>query len=640
MCGIAGLAGPVPRNGSAVIAAMCEAIRHRGPDGAGFVALHPGRKHCYGATATPPTDAAHVWLGHRRLRVIDLQGSDQPLRNEDGSVWVTFNGEIYNHRALRDLLIRKGHTLREAGDTEVLVHLWEEYGQGMLEHLHGMFAFAIYDVTKNMLFLARDRFGKKPLYYFQRGGCFYFASELQALWQTGEFSQTAIDPIAAAQYFRYGYIPAPRTIYDGVSSLSPGHYAVVQDGNLSVHSYWRPHVAGKPGPVDYDLLESQLDAAVATRLQSDVPIGALLSGGVDSGMTVASMARQMDMRPLTFTLSSGETGQDESDTAQHIAGYLGTQHHTFATLPDIPSIASLLARHYGQPFADSSAIPTYSVCKQARQHVTVALTGDGGDELFWGYQRYRNYRYASILRWLPRKQRLWLAGWMSGRDDYKLVPWSKLSAFIFSLQRLPERGENRAMDYDFRRRASGLQPDFLRTLQEEEEAGISQFTDYYNQCESDNPFARWLEADQRMYLAGDILTKVDIASMAVSLECRCPLLDYDFANTANGIAMAAKMRGLRTKPVLRKLAARRLPASITRLPKKGFTVPVSDWLRHRLSDWSRDLLFDNVATWEPWLRPEFVHDLWDRHQSGHANHSTQLWTVMAWVLWAQSSSIR
>ncbi len=325
-------------------------------------------------------------------------------------MWVTFNGEIYNYLELRESLKNKGHKLREAGEeTEVLCHLWEEYGERMVDHLVGMFAFALFDTSKNLLYLARDRFGKKPFYYYHASGHFFFASELQALAQADMFPHGETDETAAAQYFRYGYIPSPNTIYRGVKSLRPGHYAVYREGKLNVREYWRPSVVGERGHANLDRLEEVLDEAVALRIRADVPVGAFLSGGIDLSLVVASMARQINRPVETFTITTDEAWCDESVAAAETAGYLGTNHHTFHVEPDLVKVAQSLAWHYGQPFADYSAVPTYYVCRETRRHVTVALSGDGGDELFAGYRRYANFRWTSIAARLPYSARVAVA---------------------------------------------------------------------------------------------------------------------------------------------------------------------------------------------------------------------------------------
>lgn len=633
MCGIAGVIRKQHFDGSTTIGVMTDAMRHRGPDGSGFVALTPGRPRNKSAEYVPRSGMAPVWLGHRRLSIIDLAGSQQPLRNEDGRIWVTFNGEIYNYESLRAVLTSKGHVLREAGDSEVLVHLWEEYGESMVEHLIGMFAFAIYDLGQNVLYFARDRFGKKPLYYRHTQVGLSFASELQALKNDEGFPLGEIDPIAAAQYFRYGYIPSPKTIYRGVNSLPAGHYALYRDGELQTREYWRPTVRSDGEPIDYEHLGALLDESVAARLKADVPIGAFLSGGIDSSLIVASMARQMNRPVETFTISTGHHWCDESEAAQATANHLHTNHHTFEVKPDLVEVIELLTRNYGQPFADYSNVPTYYVCRETRQHVTVALSGDGGDELFAGYRRYANFRWSAIAGQMPYPLRLPIAASIRTLGAIRPELCGRISDFLLSAGSVADKGENHSATFHRYWRDKTFQPEFYRLMGIAGEERIDRFADLCRAADSPEPIDRWLEADQRMYLADDILVKVDIASMAVSLECRAPMLDHRFAEAANRISIRDKLKGGRTKVPLRKLAERRVPAQIIDLPKRGFTLPMAAWLRGELASWAESLLFDYESTWESFLCRDAVRRLWSEHRDGQADHHMRIWIILAWILW-------
>ncbi len=617
MCGICGLISAQPRALGGQLAAMTQALRHRGPDGHGYASLSAGQPLDQPPRDAPDERAGQIFLGHRRLSIIDLAGTAQPLRNEDGTVWVTFNGEIYNHQALRQDLEAKGHRLREQGDTEILVHLWEEYGEQMLEPLVGMFAFAIYDTRDQTLFLARDRYGQKPLYYWQRPGLLAFASELQALWTLPDFPAEQVDPVAAAQYFRYGYVPSPRTIYQGVCSLPPGHHATLRAGQLSLREYWRPRVGGT---ADTGALQAALDTSVRQRMQADVPLGAFLSGGIDSALIVAAMARQTERPVETFTITTGEPWCDESVPARQTADHLGTRHHQFQVEPDLVEVAEMLATHYGQPFADYSCVPTYYVSRETRGHVTVALSGDGGDELFAGYQRYASLRWYGLAGRLPRPLRRSLASFLPGR----------MADFLLCAGGLADKGENWTAFFhgDWRRRLFGP------ALDDVQESAVSRARALYEQSSAGSAVERWLEADQRMYLCDDILVKVDVASMAVSLECRAPLLDHRFAELANSLPLAAKLAGGRLKVALRDLARQRVPAEILELPKRGFTLPMAQWLRGSLREYAHGLLFEHgLESWTPYLREPAVRAMWQAHQAGRQDHSMRLWIVLSWVLW-------
>jgi asparagine synthase (glutamine-hydrolysing) len=634
MCGIAGILHDEVRPSGAVLARMTEALAHRGPDDVGHVALRPGVAHPEPAGQAVPTTAAEVFLGHRRLSIVDLGGSRQPLRNEDGTVWTVFNGEIYNHRELAADLRSRGHVLRDAGDTEVLVHLWEEHGEAMAERLVGMFAFAIYDTVRATLFLARDRFGQKPLHYRDHADGFAFASELHAFHALPGFSAET-DPVALAQYFRYGFIAHPRTAFREIRTLPPGQVLVRRAGTTSVRPYWRPRVTGETDRLDLDELQEHLDRAVRPRLMSDVPLGAFLSGGIDSGLVAASMSRALPAPVQTFTIASGHPWFDEAEAARRTATHLRCDHHEFLVEPDLATISETLARHYGQPFADHSAIPTYLVSRESRRHVTVALSGDGGDELFAGYGSYRNHRRYRLLGLLPRPVRQALAAATDllpgiGPRGHRLAE-SLAAAFP-----LPAKGENHAHLFHQARRQTAFQPEFSRLLATTDGEEADRFTAYWREAAGRHAVDRWLEVDQRLYLCDDLMAKVDTASMAVSLECRSPFLDHRLAEYANRLSWRVKLAGGITKAPLRALAARQLPPDIAGLPKKGFSLPLGDWLRNSLRPWAEAAIFGDADPWLPYLRPEAVERLWREHQASRADHAMRLWTIIALGLWRRT----
>ncbi len=629
MCGIAGVLSATPRALGATLGRMTDNLAHRGPDGQGFVALSPGRPRPEPAAAVPPDGEARAFLGHRRLAIIDLAGSAQPLRNEDGSVWVVFNGEIYNYRELAAELAAKGHTLREKGDTEVLVHLYEEYGPDMAARLNGMFALAVYDARDDALLLARDRYGEKPLFHFEAGGLFAFASELQGLWPVPGFPRDAVDPVATAQYFRYGYVPSPRTIHTGVSSLPPGHVLLRRAGRTRVSAYWRPRVTGNAPAMDVAELGTLVDEAVRSRLVADVPVACFLSGGIDSSLIAASMRA---LGPVdTFTIVTGGP-DDESAVARETARALGTAHHEYRVEPEFTAVAARLARHYGQPFADYSCVPTYYVCRETARTVKVALSGDGGDELFAGYDRYANLRLAGLLglggplarTLLPR-----LAGRLAPAGDFR----SHLRDFLASARAYPGKGENASgCFHEAWRRAAFT--DALRRADDAADTG--RFGALYAVAAGDTALARCLETDQRMYLPDDILAKVDIAAMAVSLETRAPFLDHRLAERVNALPDGQKLAGRETKRILRALARRRLPGPLASLPKRGFSLPLAGWLRGELAGFARETLLADPGLYADWLRPEAVAAMLEDHLSGAADHALRLWMVIAWCLWRRA----
>lgn len=629
MCGIVGIANRKSAPSGNAIVAMADAIKHRGPDGWGYVALDPEISSPV-MTQNSPQGSAKVFFGHRRLSIIDVEGTRQPLSNEDGSVWVTFNGEIYNYRELADNLRRKGHTLREKGDTEVLVHLWEEHGRDMVRHLTGMFAFAIYDVKKDVLFIARDRYGEKPLFYWKTNDLLAFSSELQSFWQLEGFAHE-VNHSSIARFFKYCYIPAPDTVYKNVFSLPPGCCAELRNSRLSVEHYWRPSVCGEEEAVDMDVLQEKFDNAVASRMIADVPLGLFLSGGIDSSLIAAAMAKQSAIPVKTFTVSTGKSWCDESEAAALIASHLGTEHHKFMIKPDFIEVSKMLARHYGQPYADYSNIPTYYISRETRKHVKVALGGDGGDELFAGYDRYANLKLSSLAGLAPYFLR------KTGALFFKSSPYLFDFACVAGDARV--RGEEYSPLFHRYWREKCFKPEFLEETANASDLDIGRFEQYYDEAVSSNPLERWLEADQRMHLCDDILTKVDIASMSVSLECRAPFLDHSFAEYANKIAVASKLQGRRTKAVLRDLAARRLPPQIINLPKKGFTLPLGDWFRNELKDWGYSILFDNADIWNDYLDPREVRNMWLEHQFGKMEHCMRLWMIISLVLWNKSSKM-
>jgi asparagine synthase (glutamine-hydrolysing) len=633
MCGIAGIYSLVDAALGSTVAAMTKTMEHRGPDGHGYICLKAGIPKTGPATLEADSGAGKIFFGHRRLSIIDIAGSMQPLANEDGSVWVVFNGEIYNYPELRRELTEKGHNLREAGDTEVLVHLWEEHAEKMVDKLVGMFAIAIYDTNRDTLFLARDRFGQKPLYYFQSGPITAFASELQALRQSADFPTGKIDAVAAAQYFRYGYIPSPKTIYQNVFSLPPGHFFLQTKGMCQLKQYWQPRVEGNGGILDIEELEAAFDEAVRLRLRADVPLGAFISGGIDSTLIVASMAKQSSQQVSTFTISTGDTWGDESKAAELASRHIGCNHFEEAVKPDLVDISNKLARHYGQPFADYSSIPTYYVSAAARKKVKVALSGDGGDELFAGYERYANYRITNLLAHLPASIRHTGAAISHRLPGLPTGFGGRVADYLNSVGSVDYKGDNHSMHFHGSWRKSAFTPELLQNT--ETNTDTQRFSTLFHEGKSPNEIERWLEADQRMYLCDAILVKVDIASMAVGLECRSPMLDHRFAELANRLPMTAKLKPGRTKIALRELNAKHLPEAITNAPKRGFNIPLNSWMQGSLKDWSHAMIFDSPS-WEPYLRGEAVEQLWQEHQSKKWDHSQRLWSIIAWNLWDQA----
>lgn len=639
MCGICGLVFDEPTDASAQLGRMTAALAHRGPDGEGHVALEPGRpreRPASGPASAESGQRARVWLGHRRLAIVDPRGTAQPLADEDGSIWVSFNGELYNHAELRRELTARGHRLRHAGDTEVLPHLWDELSVALPEALVGMFAIALYDVRQDTLLLVRDRFGQKPLFVWETEGRLAFASELQALWTLPDFPRRLpedLDPAGLASYLALGYVPSPGTIFKGVSSLMPGELLLRREGRSERHRYWRPTVRAdtlvEPRELE-DELDALVDEAVRARLMADVPLGAFLSGGIDSTLIVGAMARA-GQAPLAVTLAA-EGGDDEREPAGRIAASLGAQLRLAEARPRPLETMRQLAAHYGQPFADYSAVPTALVSAGARETLTVALTGDGGDELFAGYQRYVNQRYGRWAAALPSGLRGLAAAGLE-RAPLGRGFAGRLADFLSVAGPAIDRGGAPSQLCHRRWRRRLLTPRWREALADLPLRARDRFAAAYGEAASTEPLEAWLEADQQLYLADDLQVKVDIASMSVGLETRAPFLDHRLASVANRLPLTCKLGGGESKRYLRQLLRRRHPelSWVAAGPKRGFGLPLARWLRGPESETARALLLDG----DPWMgifqRPA-IERLWRAHQAG-ADHAARLWQLLAWRLW-------
>jgi asparagine synthase (glutamine-hydrolysing) len=609
---------------------MTEVLRHRGPDDEGFYASDV-QTHAY------PGAIAGVALGHRRLSIIDVAGGRQPIANEDGTIWTVFNGEIYNFPDLRRRLQGSGHTLRTTSDTETIVHLYEDEGVEFLRHLEGMFALAIWDARRRQLVLARDRLGKKPLVYRAEHGRLLFASELKSLLEVPGVPRE-IDAGAVDEYLTYQYVPHPNTIFRGIRKLPPAHYAVYRDGRLSVGCYWQPdfsrEVHRPAAEYKADLLRL-LTAAVEKRLQSEVPLGAFLSGGVDSSIVVALMQQLASQPVKTFSIGFPVADFDETSYAHEVAKHLGTDHYLERVEPDGVAILPRLVWHYDEPFADSSAIPTYYVAQMTRRHVTVALTGDGGDELFAGYDRYRAVKLAGWFDRLPRGvASLAAASW------WQRLPTSprqkslarRMQRFAAALSQPPAR---RYYDwisiFNESRRAELYREEFLGSLPDSDPFEF--LSRAFARCGGRDQVTAASLADLVTYLPCDLLTKVDTASMAHGLECRQPFLDHHVVELAAEMPLALKMRFWRGKRILRETFGGLLPPAIFRRRKMGFGVPLAHWFRHELRDFAREVLLDPATLGRGFFRPEAVEKLVNEHLSSVFDHSHRLWALLFFELW-------
>jgi asparagine synthase (glutamine-hydrolysing) len=619
MCGIVGqLRPPGHAVDPELVARMCAGLEHRGPDSRGI--HHQGR----------------VGLGIQRLRVIDLSTGDQPIFNEDRSVVVVMNGEIYNYRELREDLRRRGHVLATGGDTEVIVHLYEEYGADCVRHLHGMFAFALWDARREQLLVARDRVGKKPLLYALRDGVLSFASEMAALLADDEIPRT-VDPVAIDRFLDHGYVPTPMSAIRGVRKLPPAHTLLMRDGEVTLQRYWSLDYSKKldaSAEEIGELVRDELRAATKRRMVSDVPLGAFLSGGIDSSAVVAAMAEASSEPVRTFSIGFDHERLNELPHARKVAEQFGTVHEEFEVRPDAIDVVPTLVRHYGEPFADTSAIPSFYLAAMARKHVTVALNGDGGDESFAGYQRYVANALASRLDGIPAPLRRGAAA-IGGR----LREGEDISGLRNRVRRLagtlaldaPARYGRYVAWLDDSQRARLYSPGFAATLAADDVP--DPIGDVWGAASGADAVDRMLEVDVRTYLVDDLIAKVDIATMAHGLEARSPFLDHQLMELAASIPADLKLRGREKKWILRDAMRGWLPDDVLDRPKQGFSVPLSDWLRGDLRDWSREILLDRESLDRGYFEPAAVRALLDRHDAGIDGEAKRIWALVMLELW-------
>jgi len=580
-----------------------------------------------------------IGLGQARLSIIDLSPlGHQPMCNEDGTVWITFNGEIYNFPGLREELLRKGHQLRSKTDTETILHLWEELGPACTERLRGMFAFAIWDERQQTLFLARDRMGKKPLFYAALPNRFLFGSEIKAILQDEEF-EVATDLQALHYYLTYQSVPAPYSAFKGINKLPPAHYLLVKNGCIKAQRYWylsygqKRRVVGDVALRDLqeEIIE-RLREAVRIRLMSDVPLGAFLSGGIDSSIVVAIMAGLMDQPVKTFSIGFTEDEYNELPYARMVAKRYHTDHNEFIVSPDAKAIIPELVWHYNEPFADSSAIPTYYVSKMARQFVTVVLTGDGGDENFAGYPRYQVAHESAQSNLNPRH---WLR-LLKLATDWCSFAYGNLPQ-IKKLHRLLNLTSKRLLYYQC---ISHFSEYFQRELysptffeQQVGNFGIDVMLDKYRQSDARDFLDSTMYVDFNLYLPDTLMTKTDIAGMTHSLEARMPLLDHPFIEFAATIPPELKLKeGKISKYVLKKAVEPYLPKELIYRNKMGFGVPIDHWFRNELKEMVYDVLLSQRSIERGYFRKDYVRSLLDRHQSGENWHYF-IWNLLMLEMW-------
>lgn len=620
MCGIVGkVTGDGRPVDAALLGRMCAAVEHRGPDARG---VHVG-------------DGAG--LGIQRLRVIDLATGDQPIFNEDRSVAVVLNGEIYNYKVLRAELTAQGHSFRTSSDTEVIAHLYEEHGAACVPRLHGMFALAVWDARARQLTLARDRVGKKPLYYAELPRSLTFASELGALLEDGDIP-TDVDHRALDAYLAYQYVPAPHSAYRAVRKLPPGCTLVHRNGTTTVERYWRLDFGTKSdlrGREAHEAIRTGILDAVRRRLVADVPLGAFLSGGIDSSAVVAAMARVASGPVKTFSIGFESQRFDELPHARAVAQRFGTDHHEFVVRPDAAATIPKLVRHYGEPFADSSAIPSFHLAEAASRHVTVALNGDGGDEAFGGYPRYPH------LVALQRIERLPMAVRRVGGALGRLLPANGDMHSLSSrgrrlTQTLPLDSAARYVAY-MSSMGGGLDREGLYTREYRSLLGATQPEEVllgpWRASSATNLVDLMLDVDTATYLPGDLLTKMDIATMAFSLEARSPLLDHQFLELAASLPAEMKVKGGEKKVGLRAALRAWLPGEVLDRPKQGFEVPVAEWFRAELRPLVYDVVLGRRALDRGYFDRGYVRRLVDRHTAGLEDNAKGIWTLLMFELW-------
>lgn len=617
MCGICGIVGQRTPPEIDLLRRMNARLVHRGPDEGG------------------EWNDREAALAMRRLAIIDLKSGQQPIFNEDGSVVIVFNGEIYNFPDLREELEKAGHRFATHSDTETIVHLYEQHGPEGLAKLNGMFALAIWDRNQRQLLIARDRAGKKPLYYCEIGGQIVFSSELPSLLEFPGISRE-VDEAALDNYFSLGYVPPPRTIFKSVRQLGPGEFLLWKDGQKRIARYWRL----KPQQSQYRSEQEAVEAllplikdAVRIRLHSDVPFGALLSGGVDSGLVVALMSQLMDRPVQTFTIGFDDKALDESEFAAEVAKLYGTEHHRIVAKPhNAAELAGKLIAHFGEPFADASAIPTYLVSEMARQHVTMALSGDGGDEVFGGYPSYRYHIYAANYRKVPAPLRSAVRSFASHLNGAGGKTGKRLKRFVNEAELPVEQAW-------FHSRSLLTAEDCQELYTAEFEARLSSHDradtlrdsfSYFRSFDSDANILN--DVDYETYLPGDILVKVDRMSMANSLEMRAPLLDYRIAEFAAGLPREWKWTAKEGKRILKLAAAKFLPESALARRKQGFVAPIGSWLAGELQPMAQDLIRKSRAGGT--VRLDRCRRLFEAHAKGEVvGQERKLWTIFCYLLW-------
>ena len=630
MCGIAGKLN-FSRSiqiDQELLSRMCEVIRHRGPDDVGYYINK------------------NVGLGMRRLSIIDLEKGHQPISNEDNSVWVVFNGEIYNFLELRKELVAKNHIFRTKTDTEVIVHLYEDYGEECVKKLRGMFAFALWDQKEQKLFIARDRIGQKPLYYSTLNNSLIFGSELKTILQDPKIEKR-INREALDDYLTCGFVPSPKTIFEGINKLPPAHYLTCKNGQVKSTRYWsvKYNSNEKKEEIFYtEQLEELIREAVRLRLVSDVPLGAFLSGGLDSSLIVALMSDIWNNPVKTFAIGYKENSYNELQYARIVADHFGTNHHELEVECEVENILPKLVRHFDEPFADAAAIPNYYVSRMAKKDVTVSLSGDAADELFGGYRRYQSRKITSYFNHIPRWARVNLI-----EKLVKLFPESdayygkstikKLKRFIEYSRLIDNDPSNSWLPFFSEEEKDNL---YNRSSKSDLKSYKSEYIkDYFSASKfhtnSDkkiqDPISQMMWVDLMTSLPEDMLTRVDRMSMANSLEVRSPLLDHKIVEFMATVPTGLKLKGLTSKYILKKTVEHLLPKQILHRSKQGFVVPIASWLKNDLKPYVGDLLLSETSRSSDYFNQAYIKQLVNDHQNGRRDNKNKIWALLVFEVW-------
>ncbi len=629
MCGIAGQISYKQSIDPERIRAMIQPLVHRGPDDEGIY-ISNSRSEIHNPQIS-------VGLGHKRLSIIDLDGGHQPIHNEDKSVWIICNGEIYNYKELRGKLTSSGHTLYTNTDTEVIVHLYEDYGERCLDHLRGMFAFAIWDERQKQLFIARDRLGKKPLYYSSAVDGLYFSSEINALYNVPEIKRE-LDYVALDHFLTFSYIPSPLSIFKGIRKLPPACFLTLKDGDLEVKKYWQ--LSFKP---KYDIsfeeakssLLEKIAEATRIRLCSDVPLGCFLSGGVDSSTIVAMMSQYSSTPVKTFSIGFKEGEYNETQYARTVAEKFDTEHHEFIVEPDAIEILPDLVKHYGEPYGDSSALPTWYLSKMTREYVTVALNGDGGDELYAGYDWYRTAQKLCSIKKIVPHFFFHVMGKICSHESGSRVG-SRFRKLYRFLELINKENSSRFADLrsyvSIKTKGSLYHQNFLAKLKGETESYISNM---YESADCESELDRMMYTDSITYLPEELLVKVDRATMAHSLEGRSPFLDHELMEFVARLPCTFKYRNGQSKYILKETMKEYFSPGFLNRPKMGFSVPLNKWFKGKLRGHVENSICNGTLGGTGLFNMDEIKKICNEHFSGKKNYETTIWNLLILSKWIE-----